>query len=75
MHDGETLAQCKEVEQSDLRQLARVWSRVEDLRRAARDGQMTAARDHMMTEQHALALAADLFVFGDVPGFPRAEAE
>jgi hypothetical protein len=64
-HDGEADPQCLEIECSDLRQLLRVWVDLELIRRAARDGQMPP--------QRAQLVAAEAFIFGDVPGHPPGE--
>lgn len=64
-NDGDAMLQCREIEESDLRQLLRVWSDLELIRRAARDGRMPAER--------AQTIAAEVFVFNDVPGYPPRE--
>lgn len=61
LHGDDAVAQCKEVEESDLRELLRAWAGLELLRRAARDGQIT--NDSAMAQ-------AGIIMF-EAPGYPN----
>lgn len=56
IHDDDTVSQSREVEETDARELLRIWGDLELLRRASRDGHISD--DRALAQASALLFAA-----------------